>query len=100
MIDLPNFGHIIKSTIWFESRDKVLLVTSWTEVLTSEPLFQNTIILRKPRVANLAGIIKITTMFIKITIKGWKKVKRIRNYILKCSQYLYFLIKQKLLIYG
>ena len=100
MIDLPNFGHIIKSTIWFESRDKVLLVTSWTEVLTSKPLFQNTIILRKPRVVNLAGIIKITTMFIKTTIKDWKKVKIIRNYILKCSQYLYFLIKQKLLIYG
>ena len=30
MLQLPNFGHITISKIWFESRDKILLVTSWT----------------------------------------------------------------------
>ena len=31
MLVLPNFGHITTSTIWFESRDKILLKTSWTQ---------------------------------------------------------------------
>ena len=35
MLELPNFGHMITSTIQFESRDKILLVTSQTEVMTS-----------------------------------------------------------------
>ena len=29
-----NFGHMTTSTIQFESRDKILLVTSWTEIMT------------------------------------------------------------------
>ena len=44
------------------------------------------------RVANFADIIKIATMFIKTTFKDSKKLKRIRNYVLKCNLYLYFLI--------
>ena len=50
------------------------------------PLFSN------PRVANLDDIIKIATIFIKKTLKDSKKVRRIRNYVLKCNLYLYFLI--------
>ena len=53
MLELPNLG----------SRD---------------PKFQNTFILRVvywPRVANFADIIKIATIFIKITFKGSKKLK-------------------------
>ena len=50
------------------------------------------------RVVNFADIIKIATMFIKTTFKDSKKVKRIRNYVLKCNLYLYFFIWQKLLI--
>ena len=42
-------------------------------------LFQNTSILRRPRVANFAYIIKIATMVIKINLlKTQKKLKRIR----------------------
>ena len=48
--------------------------------------------LRKPRVANITDIIKIATMFIKTTFKDSKKVKIIRDYVLKCNLYLYFLI--------
>ena len=44
-------------------------------------------LLRRPRVANFADI-KIATMFIKTTFKGSKKVKRIRNYVLKCNLYV------------
>ena len=44
-------------------------------------LFQNTSILRRPRVANFADNIKIATMFIKTTFKDLKKVKGIRNYL-------------------
>ena len=39
-------------------------------------------ILRKIRVANIADIIKIVTMFIKTTFKDSNKVRRIRNNIL------------------
>ena len=35
MLELPNFGHLTISTIQIESRDKILLVTSQTEVMTS-----------------------------------------------------------------
>ena len=32
MPDLPNFGHMTTSTIQFESRDKIILMT---EIMTS-----------------------------------------------------------------
>ena len=35
MPELPNFGHITVSTKQFESSDKILLVTSFTETMTS-----------------------------------------------------------------
>ena len=35
MLELPNFDHMATSTIKFESFDKILLVTSWTQILTS-----------------------------------------------------------------
>ena len=44
---LPNFGHMATSTIWFESHDKILLVTSWTWIMTSKKFFQNIFILRR-----------------------------------------------------
>ena len=33
--ELPNFGHMATPTIEFHSRDKILLVTSWAEIITS-----------------------------------------------------------------
>ena len=60
--------------------------------MTSLSLLQNFFILTKPGVANFADIIKIATTFIKTTFKDLKKFKRIRNYILKCYLYPYFLI--------
>ena len=35
-------------------------------------------ILRRPKVANFANIIKIPTMFIKTTFKGLKKLKELK----------------------
>ena len=89
MLELPNFVHMTTSTVEFESRDKILLVTSWAEILTSYPLFQITLILRRPRLANFADIIKIATIFIKTTVIESRIVKRIRNYVLKYNLYLY-----------
>ena len=37
-------------------------------------------------------------MIIKTTFEDSRKVNRIKNYAFKCNLYLYFLIKQKLLI--
>ena len=51
-----------------------------------------TFISRRPRFANFADIIKIESMFIKTTFKDSKKVKRIRNYVLKCNVYIYIYI--------
>ena len=56
--------------------------------------------LRKPRVAIIADIMKIETMFIKAIFKDSKTVKKIGNYQLKYNLYLYFLILQNLLISG
>ena len=89
-----------KLTIWFEPRDKLILVTSWAEIMSPWPLFQNTFIIRRPRVAIFAGIIKIMTMFIKKIFKYSKIIKRISNYIPKSNLYLYFSIKQILPISG
>ena len=35
MLELQNFGHMPTSTIQFESRDKILFVTSWTGIMMS-----------------------------------------------------------------
>ena len=56
------------------------------------------LILRRPRVANSGNIANTANMFIKTTFKDSKKVKGIKNYVLKCNLYLHFLIQQKLLI--
>ena len=52
-----------------------MLVTSWTEIMTSQPSFQDIFALRRPKVANFAGIIKIATKFIQTTFKDLKKSK-------------------------
>ena len=72
----------------------------WTEIMTSQPLFQNTFVLRRLRVAIFADIIKIVTMFFKTIFKVSRIIKRIRNYVPKCNLYLYLLILQNLLISG
>ena len=100
MLQLPNFGHMNESTIKFESREKILLATSSTLIMTSYILFKNTVILRRPWVAIFANIIKILTRFVKEIFKDSRKVKRIRNYESKCNLYLYFLIQKNLLIYN
>ena len=56
MLELPSFGHIYNiyvSTICYESLDKILLVRSWTEIMTSQPLLQHTFNLRRPVEAHL-----------------------------------------------
>ena len=35
MLELSNVGHLAISTIEIESRNKILLVTSWTEIIPS-----------------------------------------------------------------
>ena len=54
--------------------------------------FQKIFILRRPRVAIFADIIKILTTFIKTILKDSRKVRRIRSYVSEWNLYLYFLI--------
>ena len=60
--------------------------------MTSETLFQESFILRRPKVANFDEIIKIATILIKTIFKDLIKVKKIRNYESKFNLYLGFLI--------
>ena len=60
--------------------------------MTSKLLFQNTFILRRPRVATFTDIIKIPIMFTKKRIEKLKTIKGTRNKVLKHSLYLYLLI--------
>ena len=83
MLELQTFGHMTASTIQFDSRDKILFVTSWAGIMTSQPLFQSSFILKRPSVAIFADIIKILTLLIKRIFEDSKKFKRIRNYISK-----------------
>ena len=50
ILELTNFGHMATSAIYFELRHKTLLVTPWTETMTSKNLFKHTFILKKPKV--------------------------------------------------
>ena len=77
MLQLPTFGHMNRSTIQFESRDKILLVTSSIEIMTSKPLFQNTVILGRPGVGIFVGIIKTITRCIKKSLKTQEKLKKL-----------------------
>ena len=69
------------SAMGFESRDTILLVTSWTETMWSQTLFQNIYILRRPGVTNIADTIKIA---IKLTRAAFK-TQQIRKNVLKCN---------------
>ena len=105
-------------SVWFSYRNarvnklwshdhiyNIIWITWWNfggdviGIMTSKPLFQNNCILRRTGVANFANIIKIVTVFIKRIFKDSKNVKRTRNYVPKCSLYLYFLLWQNFLIF-
>ena len=70
-----NFSHVIKYC-WSRVMYRLYEITTF---------FQNTFILRRPRVASFADIIKIAIIFIKESLKDSSKVKRIGNYVLKCD---------------
>ena len=69
------------STIAIESRDQILMLTPWTKIMISQPLFQDIVILRGPGAASFADIIKIAIISIK---------NEMRNYNSKQNFYLFF----------
>ena len=54
-----------------------MLATWWTGIMTSKPVFQNTVVLGRPGVAIFADIIKIITMSIKKSLKIQEKLKEL-----------------------
>ena len=62
--------------------------------------FQNTFILGRSGVAIFVDIIKVLTIFFITIYKDSRKVKIDRNHVTKYNRYMYFLIKQNLLISG
>ena len=67
-LELSNVGHITTSTIWFDSRDRILLVTLSTEIMTFFSKY-----------LQFADIIKIATLFIKTNFKDSNEVEKIIN---------------------
>ena len=78
MLELPKLGHMTTSTISFGPRDKILLVSSWTAILVSQPYFRNMLFLSMLEGANFANITRIAITFIKTAFKSPIKVKRIK----------------------
>ena len=70
---MTNCGHMITATNILN-----LLVTLCTEIMTSSLLLKNSFILRKLRVVNFAGIIKVTTIVITVTCETTIKAKKIK----------------------
>ena len=68
MLEVPNFGHMTTSRIQFGSHDNIL-----TSEIRHQPLKHLYFKQARPRVANLADIIKIATIFVKITFKDEKE---------------------------
>ena len=67
MLELPNFGHMTTSTIWFESLDKFFgdVIDRNYDVIT--------FISRRPKVAIFAAMFKIITIFLKTISKKVSK---------------------------
>ena len=53
------------------------IVTSWTEIMMGNLYFKITFVLRRPRVAIFAEIIKIGTIFTKAIFRDSKKSKEL-----------------------
>ena len=76
VLELPNIGHMTTSRTQYKSLIRILLVTSWVEILTLKPLIQNNFDVRRSRIAIFADVIKSLTMFVKTIFKNSKNVKK------------------------
>ena len=54
-----------------------MLLTSWTKIITSQPLFQVTFDLRSPRVANFLASSKLQPFLLEQPLKTQTKLKEI-----------------------
>ena len=59
-------------------------------------IFQNTFILRRPRVANFTDIIKITNTYIKTTFKDSKEAKKNQKFCTRMHSLFVVLEKTKI----
>ena len=99
MLELPNFGHMAKLTLWHYDLNHVIKFCWWRhekKLWRHNFFFKKLLFFWRPGV----DIIKILTTFIKTTLKDSRKVRRIRNYVSKWNLYLYFFIWQNMLISG
>ena len=74
-----------------------MLVTSCTEIAVLRPIFQNTFILGRHKLANFADIIKSATMIIKKTFNTQRKFRELDLWIEMLSISV-LLIEEKILI--
>ena len=69
ILELQDFGYMTASSIYLESRDKILSMIPEIETMTSKAFIQNTGILRGPGISSFTDIIKIAMTLIKTSIK-------------------------------
>ena len=86
MLVLLNLGHMTTFTNDLSHVIKIVLVASWTEILTSQPLDENGFILRGPTAANFADIIK------PLLKKPLKTQKRLIELEIMCSNAIFICI--------
>ena len=77
MLELPNFVHMTKSTIWFEWRDKILLVTSWTESWRYNFYFKIPLFWEDLEEPFLVTSSKLLPCLLKKSLKTQKKLKEL-----------------------
>ena len=68
MLEVPNFGHMTTSTIQFGSRDNICWL-GHRQKLDIITFISKHLYFKQTRVANFADIIKIVTIYVKITFK-------------------------------
>ena len=90
IVELAICGHMTKSARQLESSEKILLFFMDRNYNVINFALKY-LYLRMPGAAIFADIIKLQPCLLKHSLKT-KKVKKIKNYLLICNLYLYFLI--------
>ena len=85
VLEILKFGHMTISTKKLSHVIRLCLLRHRLKFWRHSIYF-------KIALANFPDIIKIATTFIETTFKDSKKLRRTRNYLLKCNLYLCFLI--------
>ena len=87
MLELPNFSHVTKSTITFESCDTILLVIPWSECMMVITFTSSCNDFKKVWSIHFADIIITAITPVSAIFKNTIKVKKNTYSLLTCKFY-------------